>query len=169
MVTSIDRYLRRWVELPDGRRVYGRDPGRSFVTQVEHVLRDELARTVRGVVEAVLPFGRADVLTTRAVFEVEPAQRWRSGVRQALTYAAQTGLPPNVALFGAAHRNQVLKTYLTLRDKGFGVGLWWFDGWVWRSIHARTQCLNMRAPDEQILSAALQAREPEPLTDDATG
>jgi hypothetical protein len=101
MVTSIDRYLRRWVELPDGRRVYGRDPGRSFITQVEHVLRDELGRTVRGVVEAVLPFGRADVLTAEAVFEVEPAARWRSGVRQALTYAAQTGLSPKVALFGA--------------------------------------------------------------------
>jgi hypothetical protein len=166
MVTSIDRYLRRWVVLPDGRRIYGRDPGRSFVTQVEHVLRDELARTVRGVVEAVLPFGRADLLTTQAVFEVEPARQWRSGVRQALTYAAQTGLSPTVALFGAAHRDLVLKTYLTLRDNGFGVGLWWFDGRVWRNIHARTQCLTMRAPDDQLLAAARLAREPDPVAAD---
>lgn len=61
--------------MPDGRRVYGRDPGRSRVTLLEHLLRDELAIAVQGVTEAALPYGRADVLTERAVYEVEPAHR----------------------------------------------------------------------------------------------
>lgn len=139
----IDRYTKQWIRLPDGRNVYGRMPGRSAVTLTEHALRDELARQINGVTEAVLPYGRADVLTDRAVFEVEPAKHWRIAVRQVLAYAAQTGLPPHVALFGAAAPGTVLKVYLALRDGTPPISLWWHSSTRWQPITSRTACGKM--------------------------
>lgn len=142
-MTATDRYTKQWITLPDGRSVYGRMPGRSSVTLVEHLLRDDLARQIRGVTEAVLPYGRPDVLTADAVFEVEPATNWRGGVRQVLAYAAQTGLPPHVALFGEAHSTHVVKLYLKLRDGRPPITLWWYSGLKWTKINSRRRCTNM--------------------------
>ena len=47
---------------------------------LEHRLRDKLAAQLGGITEANLPYGRPDVLTATAVFEVEPAKNWRHGV-----------------------------------------------------------------------------------------
>jgi hypothetical protein len=145
-MTAIDRYTKRWVTLPDGRKVYGRIPGTSSVVVLEHRLRDDLARHVRGYTEAVLPYGRADVMSEQSVFEVEPAGSWRAGVRQVLAYAAQTGLPPSLALFGEAHRDLVLKIYLRLRDGSPAIVLWWHNGWRWERITSRAACRNMKDP-----------------------
>ena len=128
MGSTVDNYCARFITLPDGRIIRGRMPGRSAVTLTEHRLRDELARRLNGVTEAVLPYGRADVLTVDTVFEVEPAGAWRHAVRQALAYSAQCGLPPAIALFGEAHRDDVLKIYLKLRDGQPPIILWWYSG-----------------------------------------
>ena len=109
-------YLRESVILPDGRRITGQPPGCAGATVIEHWLRDDLARQLRGITEAVLPYGRADVMTAKTVFEVEAAQSWRAGMRQVLAYSVQSGLQPALALFGQAHRDAVLKMYLRLRD-----------------------------------------------------
>src|SRR5487761_1268337 len=93
-------YMRASVTLPDGRSIAGWQPGTAGGQLEEHRLRDKLAAQLHGITEAVLPYGRADVLTASAVFEVEPVKNWRHGVRQALAYSAQTNLPPAVALFG---------------------------------------------------------------------
>ena len=86
-------YLRATISLPDGRQINGWPPGSAGGQLLEHRLRDELATQLGGITEAQLPYGRADVLTKDTVFEVEPAENWRHGVRQVLAYAAQVGLP----------------------------------------------------------------------------
>lgn len=122
----------------------GSYPGQRACVLREHVLRDELARRLSGITEAVLPYGRADVATDRYVIEVEPARAWRHAVRQVLAYAAQAGLEPGVALFGAASRDVVLKRYLSLRDGRPPVALWWWhEGLGWQRISARTDCRSM--------------------------
>jgi hypothetical protein len=140
------RYLRAHVTLADGRVISGQRPGCAGVTITEHWLRDELASQLCGITEALLPYGRADVLTATAVFEVEAARKWRAGMRQVLAYSAQTGLPPALALFGNAHRDDVLKRYLTLRDGRPPVQLWWHGGYRWHHIASRRVCRNMEAP-----------------------
>jgi hypothetical protein len=146
------RRLRRTITLPDGRTITGWPPGTAHGRLLEHQLRDKLAAQLGGITEAVLPYGRADVLTNTAVFEVEPAKQWRHGVFQAYAYAAQTGLPPAVALFGAIHHTDLLKRYLKLRSDHWSrsntapVALWWWDGAAWTPISSRTRCRNMPAP-----------------------
>jgi hypothetical protein len=130
--------------LPSGRKVRGHPPfdNRKLL---EHVLSDELARQVDGLVEVVLPYGRADVATTKRIFEVEPLKNWRAGVRQVLAYAAQSELRPALALFGSkAHHTEVLKLYMKLRDGTPQVELWWRDGRYWRWISNRHECRNMK-------------------------
>lgn len=95
-----------------------------------------------------LPYGRADVLTASVVFEVEPAPNWRHGIRKALAYSAQTGLPPVIALFGAIHHDALLKMYLRLRgdryhDNARAIILWWWNGYSWQHIASRKACRNM--------------------------
>jgi hypothetical protein len=143
----VDRYKRALITLPDGRQIAGRRPGLSAATIPEHVLRDQLAKQVQGVTEASLSYGRADVLTATAVFEVEPVRTWRHGVRQALAYSAECGLPPSLALFGAAHHEDVLKIYLKLRDGKPTIRLWWHARNSWQSITARRNCNQMRDPN----------------------
>jgi hypothetical protein len=141
------RYLRASITLPDGRVITGQLPGCAGVTVTEHRLRDELASQLRGITEASLPYGRADVMTAAAVFEVETAANWRTGMRQVLAYSAQCGLPPALALFGKAHRDEVLELYLRLRDGKPPVQLWWHSGYGWQHITSRRVCRNMRAPE----------------------
>ena len=149
MTSTIDQFTRRPITLPDGRIIFGKIPGHSGGRLVEHQLRDELARQLRGVTEAVLPYGRADVMTTDRVFEVEPASQWRHGVRQALAYYAQCGLLPAVALFGEAHSTQVLRIYLKLRDGAPAIELWWYAPGRWDRISSRAACRNQVAPDHK--------------------
>lgn len=148
---TVRRYQRASVQLPDGRYVYGWPPGTAPARLTEHRLRDQLAAQLHGITEAVLPYGRADVLTRNAVFEVEPRRSWRNGIRQALAYSAQTGLPPAIALFGAIHHDELLKLYLKLRDQRLHanagpIALWWWTGGTWIHISARSRCRNMPAP-----------------------
>ena len=117
---------------------------------LEHRLRDKFAAQL-GVTVANLPYGRPDVLTATAVFEVEPAKNLRHGARQVLGYSAQASLPPAIALFGAIHHDALLKLYLKIRD-GMGranagaVALWWWAGVAWTPISSRARCRNMPAP-----------------------
>lgn len=142
------RYLRRTITLSDGREFTGWPPGTASARLEEHRLRDKLAFQLGGITEANLPYGRADVLTTTAVFEVEPSKNWRHGVQQALAYSAQTGLPPAIALFGAIHHTDLLKRYIQLRgdwwrDNASTIALWWWTGQTWAHISSRTRCRNM--------------------------
>ncbi len=138
------RYLRGSVQLPDGRHVFGSRPGMAGGALEEHRLRDRLAAQLGGITEAVLPFGRADVMTGSLVFEVESRGTWRTGVRQALAYSAQCGLPPALALFGAIRRDDLLKLYMKLRDGRPPVALWWWTGYGWDHISSRRACRSMK-------------------------
>lgn len=142
-------HTKKWVQLPDGRHVYGRYPGTSGVTLLEHRLRDDLARKLGGVTEAVLPYGRPDVLTASQVIEVEPLKSWRHGVRQVLAYSQQTDLPPVLALFGRIDQPGVLRLYLKLRDGHPAVELWW-HGFVWQDITSRRACRSMPEPEPLV-------------------
>jgi hypothetical protein len=115
------------------------------VTLLEHKLRDKLAQAQKGVTEACLPYGRADVMTATRVFEVEPAAQWRHGVRQVLAYSMQCGLPPALALFGETHHDRVLSLYLKLRDGHPAVELWWYSYSSWHRITSRAECTNQSA------------------------
>lgn len=140
------RYLRESVTLPDGRQIIGWPPGTAGGQLLEHRLRDKLAAQIGGITEAVLPYGRADVLTAQSVFEVEPAQHWRNGVRQALAYSAQVALPPSVALFGKMSLDGMLAVYEKLSGGQFArrsatpVALWWWDGSRWQHVTGRGKC-----------------------------
>jgi hypothetical protein len=148
------RYARRAVTIPDGRQITGWPPGMAGGQLLEHRLRDKLAAQLGGITEANMPYGRPDVLTATTVFEVEPAKNWRHGVSQVLSYSAQTGLPPAIALFGAIHHDTLLKLYLKIRD-GMGranygtIALWWWAGAAWTPISSRARCRNMPAPGPQ--------------------
>lgn len=145
------RYLREAVTLPDGRQVTGWPPGAAGGRLLEHRLRDRLAAQLGGITEANLPYGRPDVLTAKAVFEVERARNWRHGVRQVLAYSAQTSLPPAIALFGAINRDALLQLYLKLRGDMYrgnagAIALWWWGGASWTPVSSRKQCRNMPVP-----------------------
>ena len=115
-----------------------------------HWYRDQLALQVNGAIEVSLDRHRADVLSETRVFEVEPRRTWRSGVGQAVTYSAQCGLPPVLAVFGEIHRDELLRLYLQLRGERFSalipaahVELWWWAGTQFERINARSRCMNM--------------------------
>jgi hypothetical protein len=120
------------------------------------------------VTEARLPYGRADVLTATAVYEVESLGGWRTGVRQVLAYSAQSALPPVLALFGQAHHSEVLKMYLKLRDGRPPIGLYWHNGYGWQDVSSRAACRNMGATDTGILDALAQRLRNNASVDDIT-
>lgn len=152
-------YLRETVHLPDGRQINGWLPGSAGSQLLEHRLRDKLATKLGGITEAQLPYGRVDVLTKDTVFEVEPAENWRHGVRQVLAYAAQVGLPPAIALFGTVAAERMLAVYEQLSGGQWAtrppvpVALWWWDERTWQPITGRGKCLDMArlldAPQEK--------------------
>ena len=139
-------YLRATISLPDGRQINGWPPGSAGGQLLEHRLRDELATQLGSITEAQLPYGRTDVLTKDTVFEVEPAENWRHGVRQVLAYAAQVGLPPAVALFGAVATERMLAVHEQLSGGQWAtrppvpVALWWWDEHTWLHITSRGEC-----------------------------
>lgn len=70
------------------------------MTLPESVYRDLLVAQLGGKAEVALAFGRADaMIPLYLVVEVEPFTRWREGVRQALAYAAMTGVDAGYATF----------------------------------------------------------------------
>lgn len=118
--------IRNSVLTPSGRRFAGRWP-QDMPQTGEGPYIAALARTVHGACEVVVPLGRADVANASHIYEVEPVGSWRSGARQVLAYAWQTGLTPALALFGPAEYERI---YLFLRDRLPGIDLWvWRDGW----------------------------------------
>jgi hypothetical protein len=157
------------IQLPDGRPVAGIRPGlagnrggasRDLLrarrqgcpateTVEEHRVRDDLARQVGGLTEAVLPLGFADVATSQAVFEVEPRHSWREGARQVLAYSAQCGLPPALALFRAISREEMLAIFTELRAVDLpglhagSIALWWWTGQAWQQISSPELCADM--------------------------
>jgi hypothetical protein len=149
MVTSVVvhgisfAHRRTVLRLNDGRTFPGRLPVDSAVTCGEHVFRNSLAERVHGLVEVSLPFGRADVMTTTDVFEVEAHRSWRTGMRQVLAYGAMVGLRPQLALFGVPTTPEGrLALYLKVRDSGAGVGLWFHgERHGWRLIGSRPSAL----------------------------
>jgi hypothetical protein len=138
--SQIRRYSWRRIILPSGQSIRGTVPGlhRERPLTGERLLSDQLGQQVGGILEAGLPYGRADVLTSAAVFEVESYPTWRTGVRQVLAYAAQTGLSPQLALFGAARGDEVLSLYLQLRDGSPAIALWWYSHGRWQQLSRRS-------------------------------
>jgi hypothetical protein len=160
---------RRTILLPDGRSVSGFLPGFAArrgrpsmdllmarrqgcpptETVEEYRVRDDLARQLGGLTEAALPLGFADVLTSTAVFEVEPRHSWREGARQALAYSAQCGLPPALALFRAIPREEMLTVFTELRAINLHglhadfIHLWWWTGQAWQEMISSALCANM--------------------------
>lgn len=116
---------RPFIDLGDGRVFRGRWP-QSLGEKGEAPYIRELAAKVAGVPEVTLQAGRADVMNRTDVFEVEHAKTWRTGARQAFSYAGMTGLAPNLALFG---RNDYLDIYIEVRDRMPDLRLWvWHIG-----------------------------------------
>jgi hypothetical protein len=138
--------FRAAVTLPDGRQVFGWLPGGAAVTLHEHELRDELASQLGGIAEVSLSYGRADVITGTAVFEVQTYEKRFDGIRQVLAYSAQCDLPPALALFGNARGSQVLKLYYTLRAGHPPIQMWWHTGERWEHIASEGACRDMRVP-----------------------
>ena len=106
--------------------------------------------------EATLGYGRADVLTADAVFEVEPCRARRQAVRQALQYAAQTECRPAIALFGAARPEYVVDIDLRLRDGKPPVALWWYSDNHWRTIGSRQAASHVVREPLALKSAAVR-------------
>ena len=158
--------IRNWVTTESGRQFRGRWPQDMPATGEGPYIAD-LARTVRGACEVVLPIGRADVMNKTAVFEVEPVASWRTGARQALAYAGQSGLTPALALFGEA---DYLRIYLFLRDRLDGLDLWvWRGTWVHTTnrqeaaIKYAADVLLPRRPDEPVTNRKFNRFEREVL------
>jgi hypothetical protein len=157
------------IRLTDGRLTWGRSPGltkirgqdeaelnnrRKGVPATEAIAeyrrRDQLAEQLGGIVEVWGPAGRADVVTTTAVFEVKRWRLWEQGLQQVIGYAAQFGLPPALAVFGALSEENMLKAFNRLRAiKLYGlrqadsVQLWWWSGVRWERIVSAEQCRAM--------------------------
>lgn len=135
--------VRPYIDSPSGRRYSGRYP-QQVKAGIETPYILELAKSTNGVCEVVLPVGRADVACASTVFEVEPVKTWRTGLRQALGYAGQTGWKPGLALFGPADYERI---YLFLRDHmpEAGVTLWIWRG-EWERITNRNRAKIKKAP-----------------------
>jgi hypothetical protein len=158
------RYGKVPVAVPNGRTVGGYLPGLCRGKLPEHALRDKLATQIKGVTEASLGYGRVDVLTAQTVFEVEHHTKWRTAIRQALQYGAQTGCAPAVALFGDCMSADALeRIYIKLRDGTPPVQLWFFlpRDERWEEISSRTNARKVgsaaRAGDNAVIRAQRRA------------
>lgn len=139
-MTALSRY-NPTITVPDGRVFRGRRAN-TLGDQGEAPYIAALARQVGGIVEVILPAGRADVATETHVFEVEPVGSWRTGAQQAFAYAGMSGLAPALALFGPA---DYLPIYLRIRDKMPGLSLWaWEDRGVWTRVTNRQMAQRRR-------------------------
>lgn len=143
--------FRKYVQAPYGT-FSGRWPNDAASRLHEHRLSADLARHVGGAVEVVLLCGRADVATNSDIFEVEPIDNWRHGLQQVLAYSAETGLRPNLALFG--ERGDASDIYLKLRDRTHSrVTLWLHDRYQWgRITNRRAASRRVRAERSEATS-----------------
>lgn len=137
--------LRKPVTAPDGRRYFGRWP-QAMPSTGEGPFISALALTVGGVCEVALPVGRADVANNTTIFEVEPAKNWRTGLRQALSYAGQTGQKPALAIFGPA---DYLAVFLFIRDRLPGTGFWVYRG-RWMEVTSRQTASPKHRPEFDV-------------------
>lgn len=103
------------------------EPPAAPPSQPESHYRDLLARQVGGETEVQLPFGRCDVLTDTAIFEVEPVARWKAGFAQALLYSVQVPQRGALALYGAGLPIKGLRTKLAALPPP-GIEIWWLEG-----------------------------------------
>lgn len=120
------------VVAPNGT-FYGRYPQDGPKT-TEGALSRKLAAKVGGSVEVVLKFcGRADVANNDRIWEVEPIQSWRKGLRQVLAYSVETGLKPCLAIYVAGVNDASVKSiHAKLRDEfNSQVELWVYNGRGW--------------------------------------
>lgn len=132
------------VLLSSGREVPADDPRTAQCWKREHWLRDQLALSVRGLVEARLDFGQADVMTPKRVFEVEHVKSWGKGAQQVLAYAYQTKQRPVLALFGEATHRHVRVIYeKCLANK---MHLWWHVNGRWKYISEGQRIQAMAEP-----------------------
>jgi len=157
------------IRLTDGRLIWGRSPGllpnraqdqaelhdrhRGMPASeaiAEYRRRDQLAEQLGGIIEGWGPAGRADVVTPAAVFEVERWKSWELGLQQVIGYAAQIGLPPALAVFGAIPQASMLKVFNRIRAiRLYGlrhadfVRLWWWNGASWEQVVSSEQCRDM--------------------------
>jgi len=106
----------------------------------EATYRDLFVAQYDGVAEVRLAFGRADVVSAGIVVEVEPFATWRSGIRQALAYAAMTPwrhlpkLEPAVAIYGDLVGDTAIDLYLRTRDY---LRLYLFNEGTWHHVTSR--------------------------------
>lgn len=101
----------------------------GLLAERESHYRDLLAAHVAGRIEVTIPLGgRADVMTETDVWEVEPLGSWKHGLRQAIGYAALSGLRGNVAVYGRLSADAAADLFETLRAAPVDVRLWIFDG-----------------------------------------
>lgn len=119
----------------------------------EHHYRDLLAKQVGGRTEVTLPFGRADVMTDTMVWEVEPAARYPEGVRQAIQYAVQTGLPAALAAYGPT--GLVTKVFDHLAKlPAPGVELWWLHAGVFMPVKSTEEAEILAAEPPSYLEGS---------------
>lgn len=127
------------IKAPDGIQVFrGRYPG-SLGDRGEAPYIARLAERVGGIVEVMLPVGRADVANDTTVFEVEPVRSWRKGARQAFSYAGMSGLRPALALFGDFPDRDLLPTFIRVRDGMAPLELWVWTCGRWEQITSRAK------------------------------
>jgi hypothetical protein len=107
-----------------GRLFWGHPPGCRLGPVSERAKRDELATMLRGLVEVRVAVGRADLMTSTHVFEVERLKTWSTGLQQAVAYAAVSEQRPALALVEANDPDRLMKAYLRIRDKLPHVALW---------------------------------------------
>ena len=142
------------VLLADGREIPADNPKTASRSKPEHWLRDQLAFKVRGLVEARLPFGRADIMTPQRIFEVEHFRSSGTGAVQAFGYARQTQQQPVLALFGAASHHRMRDVYQRCQDTG--LVLWWHLDGDWHKISNGHQIRAADEPDHEEVKRRVQ-------------
>lgn len=89
------------------------------------------AKVTHGKLEVEIATGRIDVLTDTHAIEVDHARNYRSGIKQALQYAAETKKTPGLALFldGAQDTAQAVDAARKLCQQA-GVTFWLINEYV---------------------------------------
>jgi DNA-binding CsgD family transcriptional regulator len=127
--------------LAGGQLAHARGRWRAYLraTTGETPYRDELAAQVGGVVELLMPFGRADVATQTDVFEVEPADRWSTGLQQAAAYGVLSGRRPNLAIYAETiiPVEKAVRIFEAMADLPTPIGLWIRGPNGWTTVERR--------------------------------
>jgi len=100
--------------------------------------RDKLAAQLQGGIEAVVPYGRADVTTAVYAIEIDFAHKFKEGIGQALWYAWCLDRKPGLALIaenGDLDARAILDRIAAHSD----IALWAVDEGTGRAIEWRKQ------------------------------